>query len=211
MNTAQMHFFRDELEKLAGVELNLYGYKDRPEITKDQLKEFDRISAARNKMTTKRYPTESSFTKQVQKKGLMNRLLGRKDSVFDRKGYDAARKGYFDQVTAAHRAHPGVTDDYDYIDSLRTGPRDQTAGKLTSRVLANVISGTNLETDTAYSDTPVRNILSDKDLDKIKSLYQREMKKHDTPETQEFHQKFLNRIDALKKDPSAKMYRLEWG
>ena len=57
--------------------------------------------------------------------------------------------------------------------------------------------------------------LENEQLDKIVDLYKQEMNKYGPEAAEqdsyaEYHKRFLDRAAALKKDPRAKGYRLEW-
>lgn len=211
MQIAQLLFFRDELEKLAGVELLLQGYSQDPTVTPEIQKQLDDRASARSAMITDKWPTRKGFEQTVARKGLLNRLLGRTDTTFDSEKYEAAKDRWGVQARAADKAHPGPDNTWDYQKDLTVGPQDQTAGKLTSRLLGDAAIDHKLDTDEAYSRTPLSRYLTDTQLDKVVDLYKQEMPKWDRPGEGKYHQRFLDRAAAMKKDPKAEGYRLEWG
>ena len=197
-------------KKTAGVELLLQGYSQDPTVTPEIQKQLDDRADARSAMITEKWPARKAFEKTVARKGLLNRLMGRTDTTFDSKKYEAAKARWGVQARAADKARPGPEDSWEYQRALMEGPKDTTAGKLTSYVLGDSVGGTGLDTDEAYGDAR-SSYLNDKQLDKVVGLYEREMSKWDRPGEGEAHQRFLSRAAALKKDPKGKGYRLEWG
>ena len=213
MDIHQIRAFQDELEKIAGVELNLVGYKSDPTLTEKKRQEMrDAVDAydlkADSMAKTKRL-YRSDFMKSP---GLLGRLIGERPK-FDQAGYDThetKRRAEMDKIYKT--LGPSPMEPYDVARSLEVGPKDTTSGKLTKYVLGDRFSDLKgLDNDEAYSDKEYSNYLDDKKLDKVVSLYKRNMSDYNRPGEDEYHQRFLDRAAALKKDPSVKGYRLEWG
>lgn len=214
MDILQLHAFCSEIEKLAGVELNLYGYTADPTLTARQRAEMNRAAddqySRAVSMAKTRRPERRDFEKSP---GFFGRLTGKRPT-FDQAGFDAQtsqhRKEVRDALNQITSGEGELLDAYDRMRSLRKGPKDRTAGKLTSRVLGDAVGGSRLDTDEMYGDTIHSNYLDDKGLDEIISLYKKNMTAWNREGEAEYHKRFLDRAAALRKDPTVKGYRLEW-
>lgn len=207
--------FLDEMQKISGVELNLYGYKSDPTLSPERREELEAAVGDYYKKVnpkTKR-PVREDFETRP---GFFASLLGRKPT-FDQEGFDAQKARHSAELAQIYKSlGPAPLGASETVRTLRAGAENETAGKLTARILGDYGSVREMDTDEAYSDTPYSRYLDDDKLDRIVEIYKREMNRFGPEAARQdsdarYHQMFLDRASQLKKNPKAKGYRLEWG
>lgn len=201
------------LWKEAGVELTLHGYRSDPTLTAQQRQEMDRAADEQYSQALKRVKTRAPNRSDFEKgPGFFGRLMGKRPT-FDQAGFKAqhAQRATELRDAVAQSGDPSgkLLDAYDRMKSLRGGPKDDTAGKLTNIMLSDDAHKLKLDTDEAYG-TPTSRFLNDKQLDQVVGLYKKRMSQYGRPGESAAHQKFLARAQALKGDPTLKGYRLEY-
>jgi hypothetical protein len=214
MDHDQMRAFRDELEKLAGVELVLHGYRSDPTLSAQQRWAMERAADEQYDRAAKQVKTPAPRRGDFEKSpGFFGRLMGARPT-FDQVGFEARRvqhvKELRDAIAQSGDPSDKLLDAYEHMESLRGGPRDTTAGKLTNIMLSDAAHKLKLYTDESYGDTPTSRFLNDRQLNQVVDLYKERMSQYSRPDEVAAHQKFLARAQALKSDPTLKGYRLEY-